>query len=56
MFMDLSLIHIWIGTSASAGKEEAKLRFEDYVNDVTGWIDYLGRRIRGSVQQYGQRP
>ena len=35
-----------IGTSASAGKEEAKLRFEDYVNDVTGWIDYLSKEKR----------
>lgn len=35
-----------IGTSASAGKEEAKLRFEDYVNDVTGWIDYLAKEKR----------
>ena len=35
-----------IGTSASAGKEESKLRFEDYVNDVTGWIDYLAKEKR----------
>ena len=38
-----------IGTSASAGKEEAKLRFEDYVNDVTGWIDYLAKEKRFKV-------
>ena len=27
-------------------REEAKLRFEDYVNDVTGWIDYLAKEKR----------
>lgn len=30
-----------IASSAAAGKEEIKLRFDDYVNDVEGWIDYL---------------
>ncbi|WP_455672214.1 alpha/beta hydrolase [Phocaeicola sp.] len=30
-----------IGTSAAAAKEESELRFEDYVNDVKGWIGYL---------------
>lgn len=30
-----------IATSAAAGKDESLLRFEDYVNDVKGWIDYL---------------
>ena len=32
--------------SASAGKEESKLRLEDYVNDVTGWIDLLAKDKR----------
>lgn len=32
-----------IGTSAAAGKEESKLRFEDYINDVLGWVDYLAK-------------
>lgn len=38
-----------IASSAAAGKEEVKLRFEDYVNDVIGWIDYLAkdRRLTG---------
>lgn len=35
-----------IGNSAAAGKEESKLRFEDYVNDVTGWVDYLAKDKR----------
>lgn len=35
-----------IATSAAAGKEESKLRFEDYVNDVVGWIDYLSGEKR----------
>lgn len=35
-----------IASSAAAGKEESKLRFEDYVNDVTGWIDYLAKDKR----------
>lgn len=30
-----------IATSAAAGKEESLLRFEDYVADVKGWLDYL---------------
>lgn len=35
-----------IASSASAGKREADLRFEDYVNDVKGWIDYLKKDSR----------
>lgn len=35
-----------IATSAAAGKEESLLRFEDYVYDVKGWIDYLSRDKR----------
>ncbi|WP_455641173.1 alpha/beta hydrolase [Parabacteroides sp.] len=35
-----------IASSASAGKKESDLRFEDYVNDVKGWIDYLGKDPR----------
>ena len=35
-----------IAGSAAAGKEESKLRFEDYVNDVTGWIDLLAKDKR----------
>lgn len=35
-----------IATSAAAGKDESLLRFEDYVNDVKGWIDYLARDKR----------
>ena len=35
-----------IASSASAGKEESKLRLEDYVNDVTGWIDLLAKDKR----------
>ena len=35
-----------IAGSAAAGKEESKLRFEDYVNDVTGWIDFLAKDKR----------
>lgn len=30
-----------IGISVLVGKEEVKFCFEDYVNDVMGWIDYL---------------
>lgn len=30
-----------ISTSASAGKEESNLRFDDYINDVRLWIDKL---------------
>ena len=35
-----------IATSAAAGKEESLLRFEDYVNDVKGWINYLAKDKR----------
>lgn len=35
-----------IAGSAAAGKEESKLCFEDYVNDVTGWIDFLAKDKR----------
>lgn len=35
-----------IAGSASAGQEESLLRFEDYVNDVTGWIDFLAKDKR----------
>lgn len=35
-----------IASSASAGKEESKLRLEDYVNDVAGWIDLLAKDKR----------
>lgn len=35
-----------IAASAPAGKEESLLRFEDYVNDVKGWLDYLARDKR----------
>ena len=35
-----------IASSAPAGKKESDLRFEDYVNDVKGWIDYLGKDSR----------
>ena len=35
-----------IAGSAAAGKEESKLRFEDYINDVTGWIDFLAKDKR----------
>ena len=35
-----------IASSASAVKEESKLRLEDYVNDVTGWIDLLAKDKR----------
>ena len=34
-----------VSTNA-AGKEESKLCFEDYVNDVTGWIDFLAKDKR----------
>lgn len=32
-----------IASSASAGKTEADLRFDDYVNDVTNWINLLAQ-------------
>ena len=35
-----------IASSAAAGKGGGKPRFEDYVNDVTGWIDYLAKDRR----------
>ena len=35
-----------IASSAAAGKDESKLRFEDYINDVTGWINYLAKEKR----------
>lgn len=35
-----------VATSVAAGKEESELRFEDYVNDVTGWIDWLSKDKR----------
>ena len=30
-----------IGESRKSGKSELELRFDDYVNDAKGWIDYL---------------
>ena len=35
-----------IATSAAAGKEESLLRFEDYVNDVKGWLNFLANDER----------
>lgn len=35
-----------IATSAAAGKEESLLRFEDYVNDVKGWLNFLANDKR----------
>lgn len=35
-----------IASSASAGKEEYSLRFDDYVNDAKGWITHLSRDRR----------
>ncbi|HEX6426303.1 MAG TPA: alpha/beta hydrolase [Niastella sp.] len=35
-----------IGESKSAGKNEADLRFEDYINDARGWIDLLKKDTR----------
>jgi len=37
-----------IGESKDAMKEEADLRFEDYINDVRGWIDQLSEDKRFS--------
>ena len=37
-----------IGASRSAGKSEADLRFEDYVNDAKGWIELLKKDDRFS--------
>lgn len=37
-----------IATSASAGKDEYSLRFEDYIKDAGEWIDYLSRDRRFS--------
>ena len=38
-----------IASSASAGKDEYSMRFEDGIKDARGWIDYLSRdkRISG---------
>lgn len=38
-----------VATSASAGKDEYSLRFDDYIKDVRGWIDYLSRDRRFSA-------
>jgi uncharacterized protein len=35
-----------IGESRAAAKKEADLRFEDYVNDASGWIDMLKKDNR----------
>lgn len=35
-----------IASSAAAGKKELDLRFDDYVSDVKGWIDYLAKDKR----------
>lgn len=35
-----------IASSRSAGKDEYSLRFDDYVKDAKGWIDYLSRDRR----------
>lgn len=35
-----------IASSAAAGKEEYSLRFEDYINDAKGWIDFLAKDPR----------
>ncbi|THU34075.1 alpha/beta hydrolase [Niastella caeni] len=35
-----------IGESKSAAKSEADLRFEDYINDVRGWIELLKKDAR----------
>lgn len=37
-----------IASSASAGKSEQDLRFDDYVADASGWIDWLNRENRFS--------
>jgi pimeloyl-ACP methyl ester carboxylesterase len=37
-----------IGESKSAGKKEADLRFEDYINDAKGWIELLKKDKRFS--------
>ncbi|WP_029904994.1 S9 family peptidase [Prevotella sp. 10(H)] len=37
-----------IGESASAAKSEADLRFEDYINDVKGWVELLSKDKRFS--------
>lgn len=37
-----------IGASRSAGKAEADLRFDDYVNDAKGWIELLKKDKRFS--------
>lgn len=35
-----------IASSAAAGKNESDLRFDDYVSDVKGWVDYLAKDKR----------
>ena len=35
-----------IGESRNAGKSEADLRFEDYINDARGWIEWLKKDTR----------
>jgi alpha/beta superfamily hydrolase len=37
-----------IGESRSAAKSEADLRFEDYINDAKGWIEFLKKDKRFS--------
>ncbi len=37
-----------IASSASAGKSETTMRFEDYVDDAADWITWLGRETRFS--------
>lgn len=37
-----------IGESKSAGKTEADLRFEDYINDARNWIEWLKKDTRFS--------
>ncbi|OQP64407.1 alpha/beta hydrolase [Niastella vici] len=37
-----------IGESRDAGKKEADLRFEDYINDAAGWIELLKKDKRFS--------
>ena len=40
-----------VGASVAAIKDEASLRFEDYVNDVAGWVDLMdeGRKFQHIV-------
>ena len=46
-----------IASSASAGKDEYSMRFEDGIKDARGWIDYLSRdkRISG-IYVLGHNP